>query len=162
MAEPGHEILIKDAIVFLFAAGVAVPVFRYLKLPSVVGFMLSGIALGPYALGSLSHNYPILEFVSISEPEAAAPFAELGVLFLLFLLGLEFSFEKLWALRRAVFGAGGLQAGISALAIGLIGWQPGGLHVARAHRDGTIGMRSVDLRQPAAVDRVWPHNASSP
>ena len=103
MAEPGHEILIKDAIVFLFAAGVAVPVFRYLKLPAVVGFMLSGIALGPYALGSLSHNYPILEFVSISEPEAAAPFAELGVLFLLFLLGLEFSFEKLWALRRAVF-----------------------------------------------------------
>ncbi|HCX09594.1 MAG TPA: portal protein, partial [Hyphomonas sp.] len=83
MAEPGHEILIKDVIVFLFAAGVAVPVFRYLKLPAVVGFMLSGIALGPYALGSLSHNYPILEFVSISEPEAAAPFAELGVLFLL-------------------------------------------------------------------------------
>ena len=105
MAEPGHEILIKDAVVFLFAAGVAVPVFRYLKFPAVVGFMLSGIALGPYALGQLAHAYPILEYVSISEPEAAAPFAELGVLFLLFLLGLEFSFEKLWGLRRAVFGA---------------------------------------------------------
>lgn len=125
MAEPGHEILIKDAVVFLFAAGVVVPVFRYLKLPAVVGFMLSGIALGPYALGQLAHQYHFLEYFSISEPEAAAPFAELGVLFLLFLLGLEFSFEKLWGLRRAVFGAGGLQAGISALAIGLIAWQVG-------------------------------------
>lgn len=125
MAEPGHEILIKDAVVFLFAAGVVVPVFRYLKLPAVVGFMLSGMALGPYALGQLAHQYHFLEYFSISEPEAAAPFAELGVLFLLFLLGLEFSFEKLWGLRRAVFGAGGLQAGISALAIGLIAWQVG-------------------------------------
>ena len=87
--------------------------------------MLSGIALGPYALGQLAHQYHFLEYFSISEPEAAAPFAELGVLFLLFLLGLEFSFEKLWGLRRAVFGAGGLQAGISALAIGLIAWQVG-------------------------------------
>ncbi|WP_348762719.1 cation:proton antiporter, partial [Hyphomonas atlantica] len=125
MTEPGHEILIKDAVVFLFAAGVVVPVFRYLKLPAVVGFMLSGIALGPYALGQLAHQYHFLEYFSISEPEAAAPFAELGVLFLLFLLGLEFSFEKLWGLRRAVFGAGGLQAGVSALAIGLIAWQVG-------------------------------------
>lgn len=125
MTEPGHEILIKDAVVFLFAAGVVVPVFRYLKLPAVVGFMLSGMALGPYALGQLAHQYHFLEYFSISEPEAAAPFAELGVLFLLFLLGLEFSFEKLWGLRRAVFGAGGLQAGVSALAIGLIAWQVG-------------------------------------
>ena len=122
MAEPGHDILIKDTLVFLFAAGVVVPVFRYLKLPAVVGFMIAGIALGPFALGSLTGQYHWLEYVSISEPAAAAPFAELGVLFLLFLLGLEFSFEKLWGLRRAVFGAGGLQAGISALAIGGAAW----------------------------------------
>ncbi len=118
MAEHGHEILIKDTIVFLFAAGVVVPVFRYFRLPAVVGFMLAGVILGPYVLGSFSHSQPWLEYLSISEPEAAAPFAELGVLFLLFLLGLEFSFEKLWALRRAVFGAGGTQAVLSALAIG--------------------------------------------
>lgn len=122
MAEPAHDILIKDTLVFLFAAGVVVPVFRYLKLPAVVGFMLAGVALGPFALGSLAHSHHFLEYVSISEPEAAAPFAELGVLFLLFLLGLEFSFEKLWGLRRAVFGAGGLQAGVSAAVIGLVAW----------------------------------------
>ena len=123
MATPGHEILIKDAMVFLFAAGVAVPVFRSAKLPAIVGFMLSGIALGPYALGALTETWPILEYISISEPAAAAPFAELGVLFLLFLLGLEFSFPKLWGLRRTVFGVGGLQAGLSATLIaGVLIW----------------------------------------
>lgn len=117
MATAGQEILIKDAMVFLFAAGVAVPAFRFVKLPAVVGFMLTGVALGPFGLGQLAHDYPLLEYISISEPSAAAPFAELGVLFLLFLLGLEFSFEKLWGLRKTVFGVGGLQAGLSALAL---------------------------------------------
>ena len=117
MAGHGYEVLVKDALIFLFAAGVVVPVFRYLRLPSVVGFILAGVVLGPYALGSLAHGLPLLEYVSISDPEAAAPFAELGILFLLFLLGLEFSFEKLWSLRRAVFGAGGLQSMLSAAAI---------------------------------------------
>ena len=120
MATHGEDILIKDTLVFLFAAGVAVPVFRFLKLPAVVGFMVSGIILGPYALGALTERWPVLEFISISEPEGAAPFAELGVLFLLFLLGLEFSFEKLWGLRRTVFGIGGLQAALSAIAISLV------------------------------------------
>lgn len=114
----GYDILVKDALVFLFAVGVVVPVFRYLRLPSVVGFMLAGVLLGPFALGTLAHDWPWLEYVSVSDPESAAPFAELGILFLLFLLGLEFSFEKLWSLRRAVFGAGGLQSGLSAAVIG--------------------------------------------
>lgn len=123
MGGHGYEIAVKDALIFLFAAGVVVPVFRYLRLPSVVGFILAGVVLGPYALGSLVHIQPLLEYVSISDPEAAAPFAELGILFLLFLLGLEFSFEKLWSLRRAVFGAGGLQSMLSAAAIaGAVYW----------------------------------------
>ena len=120
MATHGEEILIKDAMVFLFAAGVAVPVFRFLKLPAVIGFMVSGLALGPFGLGVLAEHWPVLEYISISEPEAAAPFAELGVLFLLFLLGLEFSFEKLWALKKTVFGVGGLQASVSALSLAAI------------------------------------------
>ena len=118
----GNEILIKDTLVFLFAAGVAVPVFRFIRLPAIVGFMLSGIALGPFALGALSEQFPILEYISISDPGGAAPFAELGVLFLLFLLGLEFSFERLWGLRKIVFGAGGMHAGLSAVAIAGFAW----------------------------------------
>ncbi|HCR67416.1 MAG TPA: portal protein, partial [Oceanicaulis sp.] len=67
----------------------------------------------------LAERFAVLEWVTISEPEAAKPFAELGVLFLLFLLGLELSFQRLWQLRRAVFGAGGLQAFGSAAVLGV-------------------------------------------
>lgn len=128
MGHEGQEILIKDALVFLLAAGLVVPILRALKLPAVVGFILAGLALGPSGFSAFSDRLPILEYVTISDPEAAAPFAELGVLFLLFLLGLELSFEKLWALKRTVFGAGTLQAVLSALVIGyaltLIGLPP--------------------------------------
>ncbi|MEL6569195.1 MAG: cation:proton antiporter [Pseudomonadota bacterium] len=116
-ATHGNEVLIKDAIVFLFAAGVVVPVFKALRVPAVVGFILAGLVLGPHGISQFSGHVPALNFVTIAEPDAATLFAELGVLFLLFLLGLELSFRRLWELRRAVFGAGGLQAGLSALAI---------------------------------------------
>ena len=115
----GYEIWLKDAVVFLIAAGVVVPLFRLFKLSSVLGFLIAGLALGPFALGGLAERIPALEWVTISEPDAAKPFAELGVLFLLFLLGLELSFQRLWQLRRAVFGAGGLQAFGSAAVLGV-------------------------------------------
>ena len=117
MAVEGQEVWLKDAAVFLVAAGVVVPAFKRLRVSAVLGFLLAGLALGPYALGGLADRWPVLEWVTLSDPAAAQPFAELGVLFLLFLLGLELSFQRLWALRRAVFGAGGLQAVLSAAAI---------------------------------------------
>lgn len=117
--------LIKDLLVFLIAAGILVPAMRWLKIPTIIAFMLAGVALGPYALGHFSQDYAILTFFSISEPEAALPFAELGVLFLLFLLGVEFSFQRLWALRKVVLGTGGIQTLVSASAIALAGWALG-------------------------------------
>lgn len=118
MGHEGQEVLIKDALVFLFAAGLVVPLLRILKLPAIVGFILAGVALGPSGISTFSSHVPLLEYLTISDPKGAAPFAELGVLFLLFLLGLELSFSKLWALRRVVFGSGTLQAGLSAAVIG--------------------------------------------
>lgn len=115
----GYEVWLKDAVVFLIAAGVVVPLFRLFKLSSVLGFLIAGLALGPFALGGLAERFAVLEWLTISEPEAAKPFAELGILFLLFLLGLELSFQRLWQLRRAVFGAGGLQAFGSAAVLGV-------------------------------------------
>ncbi|MEL7041002.1 MAG: cation:proton antiporter [Pseudomonadota bacterium] len=117
MGHEGQDLLIKDALVFLLAAGLVVPLLRAVKLPAVVGFILAGIALGPSGISALSEQAPLLEYVTISDPSAAALFAELGVLFLLFLLGLELSFQKLWALRRTVFGVGATQAILSAIAI---------------------------------------------
>ncbi len=118
MAVEGHDVWLKDAAVFLVAAGVIVPALKAVRVSAVLGFLLAGLALGPFLLGGLADRFPILEWVTITDPEAAAPFAELGVLFLLFLLGLELSFQRLWALRKAVFGAGGLQAVGSAVALG--------------------------------------------
>ena len=120
MHEGSHEILIKDALVFLLAAGLVVPALRALKLPAVVGFILAGVALGPFGLGALSETWAPLGLFTIAEPEAAGPFAELGVLFLLFLLGLELSVEQLWSLRRIVFGAGIVQAAASAILLALV------------------------------------------
>lgn len=117
MVHGGQEALIKDALVFFVAAGLVVPILRAVKLPAVVGFILAGIALGPSGFSAFSNQVPILEYVTISDPAAAAPLAELGVLFLLFLLGLELSFQKLWALKRTVFGAGTFQAILSAIII---------------------------------------------
>lgn len=122
MGHEGQEVFLKDILVFLFAAGVIVPAFRALKLPAVAGFLLAGVALGPHGLGTFEHLWGPLQFITVSEPEAAAPFAELGVLFLLFLLGLELSFRNLWQMRRIVFGAGGTQAILSAAAIGTALW----------------------------------------
>ncbi len=119
MAVEGHDVWLKDAAVFLVAAGVIVPALKTLRISAVLGFLLAGLALGPFVLGRFVEDFPLLEWVTISDPEAAAPFAELGVLFLLFLLGLELSFQRLWALRKAVFGAGGLQAAASAAVIGV-------------------------------------------
>jgi CPA2 family monovalent cation:H+ antiporter-2 len=123
-AASGHgpsPTLIKDLLVFLIATGILVPAMRFIKIPTVIAFMVAGLALGPFALGRLAQDTPVLEFFSISSPEAALPFAELGVLFLLFLLGVEFSFAKLWALRKVVVGAGGGQAILSAVTIAGVG-----------------------------------------
>lgn len=117
MVHAGQEVLIKDALVFLFAAGVVIPILRVFKLPTIAGFIVAGIALGPSGLGHFAEAIPILSYVSISDTAGVAPFAELGVLFLLFLLGLELSVDKLWALRRVVFGAGTMQVVLSAAAI---------------------------------------------
>lgn len=115
----GHLTFFNDILVFLFAAGIIVPLMRLLKIPSVVSFIFAGLALGPHGLGSFTEDHPWLNYLSITDHSNVMPFAELGVLFLLFLLGLEFSFNKLARLKSIVFGAGTLQVALSAFAIGL-------------------------------------------
>ena len=122
MAVEADGAAVKAALVFLFAAGVIVPVFKRFRIPAVIGFVIAGLLLGPYGLGRFSDDVGWLSFFTMTDPAAAAPFAELGVLFLLFLLGLELSFEKLWALRRVVFGTGLMQAIGCAIVIAVVAW----------------------------------------
>lgn len=120
------DAFLKDGFVYLLAAGILVPLFHRARIGAVVGFIVVGAILGPHGLGSWSTDLPWLSFITISNVEHAAPFGELGVIFLLFLLGLEFSANRLWALRREVFGIGGLQVllcgGALATAVGLTGF----------------------------------------
>ncbi|MBT9446108.1 MAG: cation:proton antiporter [Hyphomonadaceae bacterium] len=108
----------QEPLVILAAAGVVIPLFRRLKLSPVVGFILVGLLVGPYVLGALADDVPWLRHVVITEPESIATIAELGIVLLMFMIGLELSFERLNMMRRLVFGLGGLQVGLSALAIG--------------------------------------------
>ena len=112
-----------DALVLLGTAGVVVPMVRRFGLSPVLGFLAAGALLGPLGLGSLIHAFPFLYWLTVVDAKNVAGIAELGVVFLLFLIGLELSYERLKALRRLVFGLGSLQfilttaviAGIAAL-----------------------------------------------
>ena len=71
--------------------------------------MLVGIVVGPFGLASLAPHLPWLSVITIGSAESIEPIAGLGVVLLLFMIGLELSFERLWVMRRLVFGLGALQ-----------------------------------------------------
>lgn len=100
---------ISDALVILGAAGLVIPVFTRFKITPVIGFILIGIAVGPFGLGKLVFDYPWLSHITITDPEKLDPFAEFGIILLLFTIGLELSFNRLWQMRRLVFGLGALE-----------------------------------------------------
>ncbi len=101
--------MISDALVILGAAGLVIPVFTRFRITPVIGFILIGIAVGPFGLGQLVYERPWLSHITITDPEALEPFAEFGIILLLFTIGLELSFKRLWQMRRLVFGLGALE-----------------------------------------------------
>ena len=108
-----------DALVILGAAGIVIPAFARIRISPVIGFILIGILVGPSGLGAMSATMPWLNYLTISNPEAIAPFAELGIILLLFSIGLELSFRRLWGMRRLVFGVGAAELFVSAALIGV-------------------------------------------
>jgi hypothetical protein len=110
---------LSDALVILGAAGIVIPAFARFRITPIIGFILVGLAVGPYGLGSLVGQTPWLYHITISDPEAIAPFAEFGIILLLFEIGLELSFNRLWSMRRLVFGLGAMELAGGALLIGL-------------------------------------------
>jgi CPA2 family monovalent cation:H+ antiporter-2 len=102
-----------DALVVLGTAGIVVPLVRRLGLSPVLGYLGAGAVLGPLGLGTFKDLLPGLYWLTVVDARNVSAFAELGVVFLLFLIGLELSFQRLLTMRRLVFGLGGLQVALS-------------------------------------------------
>jgi CPA2 family monovalent cation:H+ antiporter-2 len=98
-----------DALVVLGTAGILVPLLGRLGFSPVLGYLAAGALLGPFGLGSLIQSFPLLSWFTIGDANDVAGIAELGVVFLLFLIGLELSLHRLTTMRRLVGGLGGLQ-----------------------------------------------------
>ncbi len=101
--------MMSDALVILGAAGIVIPLFARFRITPIIGFILVGLLVGPYGLGRAVFEYEWLTHFTITDPERLEPFAEFGIILLLFTIGLELSFNRLWELRRLVFGLGALE-----------------------------------------------------
>jgi monovalent cation:H+ antiporter-2, CPA2 family len=110
----------KGALIFLATAGVVVPLFRRLKLSQILGFLGAGVLLGPYGLGALARHTGWLTSFAFENVDKIAPVAELGVVFLLFMIGLELSWQRLALVARLAFGFGTLQVFGAAAALGAL------------------------------------------
>jgi monovalent cation:H+ antiporter-2, CPA2 family len=102
-----------------------IPLFHRLLLSPVLGFMLVGVAVGPFGLARLADHMPLLGAITLSRPESIEPIAELGISMLMFMIGLELSLERLRVMRRLVFGLGLLQFVFCAAAIAMIAYALG-------------------------------------
>lgn len=130
MALPIHSAAFSDSLVILGTAGLVIPAFTRFRISPVIGFILVGMLVGPSGLGALIDEAPWLYHVTISDPASIEPFAEFGIVLLLFSIGLELSFRRLWGMRRTVFGLGSsklvLAASVIGLGLWLFGETPGG------------------------------------
>ena len=123
-----------DALVILGAAGIVIPAFARLRISPIIGFILIGMLVGPHGLGALTGEQPWLHYVTISNTEGIEPFAELGIVLLLFSIGLELSFRRLWGMRGLVFGVGATELLLSAAILG------GGLYALGESTAGAISL----------------------
>ena len=141
---------LSDALVILGAAGIVIPAFARLKISPIIGFILVGIIAGPSGLGAMAGERPWLEALTINDRAAIQPFAEFGIILLLFAIGLELSFRRLMAMRRSVFGVGAaeLTGGAVLIALGLMAM--GNSMTAAALIGLALAMSSTGLVIPIA------------
>jgi CPA2 family monovalent cation:H+ antiporter-2 len=117
-----EHLRLQEAVLFLAAAALVIPFAKRFNLSSVLGFLLVGLAVGPHGLARLAEHQPWLRYLLITDVAGVRALAELGVVFLLFMIGLELTPKRLWGMRRLVFGMGGAQILLTGLVIGAIAW----------------------------------------
>ena len=112
--------VLPDLLLFFGLAGLVVPLLQRLRLSSVLAYLLCGVAIGPYGLSALADDYPWLTFLTIADRATVEMLGELGIITLMFMIGLELSLGRLKELRRLIFGLGSAQILLTGLVIFLI------------------------------------------
>jgi CPA2 family monovalent cation:H+ antiporter-2 len=147
----------KDVVLFLATAGVVVPLFQRWKISPILGFLGAGVVLGPYGLGSLAHEIQWLGLLTIEKPQELSQLAELGVVFLLFSIGLELSWERLRSLRRYVFGLGALQVALCLSASALLALAVGQPPMAAIAIGAALALSSTAIVMPILAEQKRLH-----
>ncbi len=143
----------KDLVVFLAAAGVVVPLFNRLKISPVLGFLAAGVLLGPDGLARFADTAPWLSWLTISDATQIRSLSELGVAFLLFMIGLELSWERLRAMRKLVFGLGLTQVAICTVALATVFVFMGQPLVSAAVLGMGLALSSTAVVMPVMAER---------
>lgn len=152
--EPGE---FKDVILFLATAGVVVPLFRRWRISPILGFLGAGVLLGPAGLGALGAHAPWAAELTIDSPKELAQLGELGVVFLMFMIGLELSWARLWLMRRYVFGLGALQVAACGLIVALTAHLFGASVTAAAAIGAAMALSSTAVVMPILTENRRQH-----
>lgn len=120
MITPGTQHYFLEILIFLGIAGLTVPFLQRFKISPVLGFLLCGILVGPYGLSLWAQNIEWLSPLGIQNSEIIKKFAEMGIVFLLFMIGLKLSLKELWGMRRHILGLGSCQVLLTGAVIFLI------------------------------------------
>jgi CPA2 family monovalent cation:H+ antiporter-2 len=151
--------LYKETLLFLVTAGVVAPLFFRLRVSPVLGYLLAGVALGPYGLGSLGRRAPWLSAFAINV-EAIDRIAAFGVVALLFAIGLELSFERLRRMRRLVFGLGLAQVVVTTLILSALAWGLGLAPPSALTIGAALATSSTAIAVPVLVESKRFHSAA--
>lgn len=148
----------KDLVLFLATAGVLVPLFRRWRISPILGFLAAGVLLGPYGLGALGDSLAWLKYFTVENPAEIAQLAEFGVVFLLFTIGLELSWERLRLMRGDVFGLGAGQVFLSLLLIAAVAVLSGLSIPVAAAIGAALALSSTAIVMPSLLEAKRQHS----
>ena len=143
----------RETLLFLVTAGVVAPLFFRIRVSPVLGYLLAGVALGPFGLGRFAGRWHGLDWLLLTDVEAIGRFAEFGVVALMFTIGLELSFERLKSLRKLVFGLGLAQLAASTAAIGAAAWGLGEKPAAALVLGAALSLSSTAIVVPVLAEQ---------
>ncbi|MGD0184478.1 MAG: cation:proton antiporter [Roseiarcus sp.] len=152
MNPPFDLAVYKEALLFLVTAGVVAPLFFRIHVSPVLGYLLAGVALGPFGLGRLAERTPWLEALALTDVGSIDRLAAFGVVVLLFTVGLELSFERLKRMRRLVFEFGFAQVVVSALALGGVAYAFGRSPAAALMIGAALSLSSTAIVIPVLAE----------